>query len=55
MHFKERVLNYFPNAQEQNDEKNVILVFEQGMQQMLKPSVECSHYQQDALILLKAV
>ena len=26
--FKERVLNYFPNAQEQNDGKNVILVFE---------------------------
>ena len=52
--FKERVLNYFPNAQEQNDGKNVILVFEQGMQHMLKTSVECSSHQQDALILMKA-
>jgi len=36
--FKECVLHYFPNAQEQNDGKRVILVFEQGMQQILKTS-----------------
>ena len=36
VHYKKRVLNYFPNTQEQNDGKNVILAFEQGMQQMLK-------------------
>ena len=54
VHFKKRVLNYFPNAQEQNDGKNVVLVFEQGMQQMLKTSVECSNHQEDALILMKA-
>ena len=47
-------LNYFPNAQEQNDGKNIIIVFEQGMQQMLKTSVECSSHQQDTLILMKA-
>ena len=51
--FKERVLNYFPNAQEQNDGKNVILVFE-GMQQMLKTSMECNNYQKDALTLMRA-
>ena len=51
--FKERVLEYFPNAQEQNDGKNVKLVFEQGMQQMLKKSVGCD-YQEDMLILMKA-
>jgi hypothetical protein len=39
-----------PNAQEQNDGKNV---FEQGMQQMLKKSVGCD-YQEDMLILMKA-
>ena len=54
VHFKERVLNYFPNAQEQNDGKNVTLVFEQGMQQMLKTSMQCSTHQQDALILMTA-
>ena len=52
--FKEKVLNYFPNAQEQNNGKNIILVFEQGMQQMLKTSVECINHQEDALILMKA-
>ena len=52
--FKERILNYFPNAQEQNDGKNIILVFDKGMQQMLKTSMECSNHQEDALILMKA-
>ncbi len=51
--FKERVLEYFPNAQEQNDGKDVILIFEQGMQQMLMRSVECD-YQEDVLISKKA-
>ena len=52
--FKDRVLNYFPNAQEQSDGKNIILVFEQGMQEMLKTSVECCNHQEDALTLMKA-
>ena len=53
--FKDRVPNCFPNAQEQNDGKNIILIFEQGMQQMLKTTVESSNYQEeDALILTKA-
>ena len=52
--FKDRVLDYFPKAQHENDGKNVILVFGQGMQQMLKRSVECSDYQDDALALMKA-
>lgn len=49
--FKERVLEYFPNAQQQNDRKNLVLVFEQGMQQMLKNSMQC---QENAVILMKA-
>ena len=28
---KEKILEYFPQAQEQSDGKNKILVFEQGM------------------------
>ena len=51
--FKERVLEYFSNSQEHNDGKNVLLVFEQGMQQMLKKSVGFD-YQEDMLILMKA-
>ncbi len=51
--FKQQVLAYFPLAQEQNDGKNVILVFEHGMQELLKKSMEC-HYQENALILMKA-
>ncbi len=33
--------------------KNIILIFEQGMQQMLKTSMECD-YQENVLILKKA-
>ncbi len=51
--FKERVLLHFPNAQEQNDGKNVILVFDQGLQQILKKSME-SDSQEDMFILMKA-
>ena len=53
VHYKESTPNYFPNANKQNDGRNVILVFEQGMQQMSKTFVECSKHQQDALIMLK--
>lgn len=42
---KEKVLAYFPQAQEQSDGKNNIMVFEQGMQ-----LVECD-YEGDALLL----
>ena len=52
--FKEHVLCYFPNAQEQNDGKRAILVFEQGMQQMLKTSQQHNRHTDNALILMKA-
>ena len=51
--FKEKILAYFPHAQEQSDGKNKILVFENGMQQMLKQAMACD-YEGDALILAKA-
>ena len=50
--FKEKVLAYFPQAQEQSDGKNKILVFEQGMQQMLKQATACD-YEGDAVLLAK--
>ena len=34
--FKDQVLKHFPHAQEQSDGKNVILVFEQGMQEWVQ-------------------
>ena len=49
---KEKVLAYFPQAQEQSDSKNKILVFEQGMQEMLKQAMTCD-YEGDALLLTK--
>ena len=51
--FKDKVLKHFPHAQEHNDGKNVILVFEQGMQEMLKQALQCD-FEEDALILAKA-
>ena len=51
--FKEQILKHFPYSQEQSDGKNVILVFEKGMQQMLKQAME-TDYEADALILAKA-
>lgn len=40
VHFKEQILEYFPLAQVQCDGKNVVLVFQQGLQQMLKQSLK---------------
>ena len=51
--FKDKVLKHFPNAQEQSDGKSAILVFEQGMQEMLKQALQCD-FEEDALILAKA-
>ena len=51
--FKEQVLEYFTNAQVQSDGKNMVLVFEKGIQEMLKQAMKCDH-EGDALILMKA-
>ncbi|KAG0727322.1 hypothetical protein GWK47_034911 [Chionoecetes opilio] len=51
--FKEQILKHFPYSQEQSDGKNVLLVFEKGMQQMLKQAME-TDYEGDALILAKS-
>ena len=53
--FKEQLVSHFPEAQVQNDGKNIILVFEKGMQQLLKQACSCSYdHEDDALILAKA-
>ena len=50
---KEKLLAYFPQAQQQIDGESKILVFEQGMQQMLKQAMACD-YEGDALLLAKS-
>ena len=50
---KEQVLAYFPRAQEQSDGKHKILVFDLGMQKMMKQAMACD-YEGDALLLAKA-
>ena len=51
--FKEQILSHYPEAQAQSDGKNIILVFEKGMQQILKQAYNCN-YEDDALVLSKA-
>ena len=51
---KEKLLMQFPQAQEQSDGKHKILVFKQGMQQMLKQVMTESNYDNEAVILSKA-
>ena len=50
---KENLLAHFPQAQQQSDGKSKILVFEQGMQEILKQSMACD-YEGDALLLAKS-
>ena len=51
--FKEQILSHFAEAQTQSDGKNIILVFEKGMQELLKQEYN-NNYKDDALILSKA-
>ena len=47
---KEKILQNFPQAQERSDGKNKLLVFEQGMQQMLK-QIAKADYEGETLLL----
>lgn len=50
--FKEKIHDYFPEAQLLNDGKHTMLIFEQGIKQMLKNTL--TDYEADAVILAKA-
>ena len=52
--FKDHILQHFPQAQEQSDGKNIILIFQQGMQEMLRQASSCDDFEGDAMILAKA-
>ena len=51
--FKEKILFHLPEAQAQSDGKNTLIVFDKGMQQILKHAVSCN-YEDDAKIVSKA-
>jgi len=52
---KERFLKHFQEAQEQSDgNKNTILIFKEGMRNMLKEALKKRHFSEDVDILARA-
>ena len=52
---RDQLLHHFVNAQKQSDGKNSIIIFEHGMKEMLKKSSQEYNYQEETLLLQKAV
>lgn len=48
------LLEYFPEAQEQFDGRNIIFIFKHGMRNMLKEALKKRNFSEDAAILAKA-
>ena len=51
---KDTLLHHFPEAQEQHDGKNTIIVFKEGMKNMLKEAFKKRDFSEDSAILAKA-
>ena len=51
---KERLLEYFKEAQEQFDGRNTFLVFKEGMRNMIQDALMKRGFSEDALILVRA-
>uniref|UniRef100_UPI00358E0071 uncharacterized protein isoform X1 n=1 Tax=Myxine glutinosa TaxID=7769 RepID=UPI00358E0071 len=51
---KRQLLEHFPEAQEQNDGRNTVIVFKEGMRNMLKEALKKRDFSEDAEILAKA-
>ena len=51
---KVSVLEKFPEAQEQHDGKNTVIVFEEGMKNMLREALKKRDFSEDVAILAKA-
>ena len=51
--FREKILQHFQKAQAPSDGNNTILIFQQGMQQMLKQAFN-SNYESNTILLSKA-
>ncbi len=51
---KERLLEQFPEAQEQFDGRNTIITFNKAVQKMLREALQKGTFSEDATILAKA-
>ena len=51
---KERLLEYFKEAQEQFDGRNTFLVFKEGMRNMIQDALKKRDFSEDAVILARA-
>ena len=51
---KDDLLDFFSEAQEQREGRNIVLVFKEGMRQMLKDALKKRDFDEDAMILTKA-
>jgi hypothetical protein len=51
---KTSILENFPDAQEQNDGKNVVIIFKKAIQGIVKEVVQQRDFSEDAVILAKA-
>ena len=51
---KDSLLDHFPEAQEQYEGKHVVIVFKEGMSNMLKEALKQRDFSEDAAILVKA-
>ena len=51
---KEGLLEYFKEAQKQSDDRNSLLVFKEGMRNMIQDALKKRDFSEDALILARA-
>ena len=51
---KERLLEHFPEAQEQHDGRNIIISFTAALRSMLREAVKKRNFSEDAAVLAKA-
>lgn len=51
---KHIILEHFPEAQEQQEGKNVVILFKEGMSNMLRETLKQRDFSEDANILAKA-
>ena len=51
---KVRLLEHFPEALEQFDDRNTVIVFKKGMENMMKEALKKCDFSEDAMTLAKA-
>ena len=53
---KQKILNQFPgNVQEQTDDKNVVIIFNEWMKNIIKQALEFRDYYNEAMMMTKLV